>query len=98
MSVTGHNHVSSVKPYMKHTYDSANNALTQRNVSVQSSVTSNIESDIHMNILNIINDLSLVNGETKRMTCPYVILRIHLLLQITWVLSYGIVTRLVVQL
>jgi len=37
MSVTGHNHVSSVKPYMKHTYDSANSALTQRNVRVQSS-------------------------------------------------------------
>ena len=34
MSVTGHNHVASVKPYMKHTYTSANNALTQRNVSV----------------------------------------------------------------
>jgi len=47
MSVTGHTHVSSVKPYMKHTYDSANNALTMRDVSVQSSVTSNIESDIH---------------------------------------------------
>jgi integrase len=37
MSVTGHNNVSSVKPYMKHTYDSANNALTQRNIRVQSS-------------------------------------------------------------
>jgi len=37
MSVTGHTHVSSVKPYMKHTYASANSALTQRNVSVQSS-------------------------------------------------------------
>ena len=37
MSVTGHNNVSSVKPYMKHTYDSAKNALTQRNVQVQSS-------------------------------------------------------------
>ena len=45
MSVTGHNHVSSVQQYMKHTYDSANNALTQRNVSVQSSAASNIESD-----------------------------------------------------
>ena len=45
MSVTGHTHVSSVKPYMKHTFDSANSALTQRNISVQSSVTSNIESD-----------------------------------------------------
>ena len=45
MSVTGHTHVASVKPYMKHTYDSANNALTLRDVSVQSSVTSNIESD-----------------------------------------------------
>jgi integrase len=46
MAVTGHTHVSSVKPYMKHTYDSANNALTQRDTYVQSSVTSNIESDI----------------------------------------------------
>ena len=45
MSVTGHTHVSSVKPYMKHTYESANSALTQRNVSVQSSTASNIESD-----------------------------------------------------
>jgi integrase len=47
MAVTGHTHVSSVRPYMKHTYDSANNALTQRDTYVQSSVTSNIESDIH---------------------------------------------------
>ena len=46
MAVTGHTHVSSVKPYMKHTYDSASNALTQRDTYVQSSVTSNIESDI----------------------------------------------------
>jgi len=46
MAVTGHTHVSSVRPYMKHTYDSANNALTQRDTYVQSSVTSNIESDI----------------------------------------------------
>ena len=46
MAVTGHTHVSSVKPYMKHTYESANNALTQRDTYVQSSVTSNIESDI----------------------------------------------------
>ena len=38
MSVTGHNHVASVRPYMKHTFDSANNALTQRNVSVKSNV------------------------------------------------------------
>ena len=45
MSVTGHNHVSSVKPYMKHTYTSANSALTQRNVSVSLSGTNNIESD-----------------------------------------------------
>jgi len=37
MSVTGHAHVSSVKPYLKNTYHSANSALTQRNVSVQSS-------------------------------------------------------------
>jgi integrase len=34
MSVTGHNHVASVKPYIKHTFTSANSALTQRNVSV----------------------------------------------------------------
>ncbi len=47
MSVTGHTHVASVKPYMKHTFDSANNALTQRDIYVQSSVTSNNESDIH---------------------------------------------------
>jgi len=39
--------VSSVKPYMKHTYDSASNALTQRDTYVQSSVMSNIESDMH---------------------------------------------------
>tara|TARA_R110000822_G_scaffold264810_1_gene388848 strand:- start:2399 stop:3526 length:1128 start_codon:yes stop_codon:yes gene_type:complete len=43
MSVTGHTHVASVRPYMKNTYESANNALTRRNVSVQSSVTSNTE-------------------------------------------------------
>ena len=47
MAVTGHTHVASVKPYMKHTYESANNALTQRNVHVQLSVANNIESDIH---------------------------------------------------
>ena len=34
MSVTGHTHVASVKPYMKNTYESANSALTQRNVSI----------------------------------------------------------------
>ena len=47
MAVTGHTHVSSVKPYMKHTYESANNALTQRDVSVQSTVRSNTESDTY---------------------------------------------------
>ena len=47
MAVTGHTHVASVKPYMKHTYESANNALTQRNVHVQLSVANNIESDTH---------------------------------------------------
>jgi len=47
MSVTGHTHVASVKPYMKHTYESANNALTQRNMSVSLSGTNNRESDIH---------------------------------------------------
>jgi integrase len=45
MSVTGHANVASVKPYLKNTYTAANNALTQRNVSVQSSIVSNIESD-----------------------------------------------------
>ena len=35
MSVTGHNSIVSVKPYMKHTFDSANNALTTRNVTVK---------------------------------------------------------------
>ena len=39
MSVTGHNHVNSVRPYMKHTYESANSALTQRNVCVKSNVS-----------------------------------------------------------
>ena len=47
MAVTGHTHVSSVKPYMKHTFDSANSALTMRDVDVQSTVRSNIESDTH---------------------------------------------------
>ena len=47
MSVTGHTHVSSVKPYMKHTYQSANSALTQRASCVKSSTASNIESIIH---------------------------------------------------
>ncbi len=46
MSVTGHNNISSVKPYLKHSYTSANNALTQRNVSVSLSGTNNIESDV----------------------------------------------------
>jgi integrase len=46
MSVTGHNNISSVKPYLKHSYTSANNALTQRNISVSLSGTNNIESDI----------------------------------------------------
>ena len=45
MSVTGHTHVASVKPYMKHTYESANSALTQRNMSVCLSETKNTESD-----------------------------------------------------
>ena len=45
MAVTGHANVASVKPYLKNTYTSANEALTQRNVSVQSNTVSNIESD-----------------------------------------------------
>ena len=46
MAVTAHTHVSTMRPYMKHTYDSPNNAMTQRDTYVQSSVTSNVESDI----------------------------------------------------
>ena len=42
MSVTGHNHVASVKPYMKNTYLSANNALTARYAHVESNTVSNI--------------------------------------------------------
>ena len=45
MAVSGHTHVSSVKPYHKHTYESASSALTRRDISVQSTVRSNIESD-----------------------------------------------------
>ena len=45
MAVTGHTHVASVKPYMKHTFESANNALTQRDMSVCLSETNNTESD-----------------------------------------------------
>jgi integrase len=45
MSVTGHTHVSSVQPYMKHTYMSANNALTQRSDSLKSTVCCNNKSD-----------------------------------------------------
>ena len=45
MAVTGHANVASVKPYLKNTYTSANEALTRRNVSVQSNTVSNIESD-----------------------------------------------------
>jgi integrase len=45
MAVTGHTHVSSVKPYMKHTYMSANNALTQRSDSLKSTVCCNNKSD-----------------------------------------------------
>jgi len=45
MAVTGHTHVASVKPYMKHTYESANNALTQRDMPVCLSETNNTESN-----------------------------------------------------
>ena len=41
MSVTGHTHVSSVQPYMKHTYASANYALTQRSDSLTINNSSN---------------------------------------------------------
>lgn len=40
MSVTGHTHVSSVQPYMKHTYRSANSALTARQGHVESNAVS----------------------------------------------------------
>ena len=46
MSVTGHTNPQSVKPYMKNTYTSANNALTTRINHVKSTVSVNIESDI----------------------------------------------------
>jgi len=42
MSVTGHTHVASVKPYMKNTFTSANNALTARSAHVESNTVSNI--------------------------------------------------------
>ena len=45
MAVTGHTHVASVKPYIKNTFASANNALTARHAHVELSVTKNIESD-----------------------------------------------------
>ena len=45
MAVSGHTHVSSVKPYHKHTYESANSALTQRDITVQSTVGSNNKGD-----------------------------------------------------
>tara|TARA_R100000773_G_C4221076_1_gene119945 strand:- start:3931 stop:5037 length:1107 start_codon:yes stop_codon:yes gene_type:complete len=38
MSVTGHANPASVKPYMKNTYTSANNALTLRNSTIQSNL------------------------------------------------------------
>jgi integrase len=37
MSVTGHSNPQSVKPYMKNTYNSANNALTTRKHYVKNS-------------------------------------------------------------
>ena len=46
MSVTGHANPQSVKPYLKNTYTSANNALTTRINHVKSTVSENIESDI----------------------------------------------------
>jgi len=38
MSVTGHANPSSVKPYMKNTYSSAESALTARNIHVKSTL------------------------------------------------------------
>ena len=38
MSVSGHANPQSVKPYMKNTFDSANNALTMRKNSIESAM------------------------------------------------------------
>ena len=35
MAVTGHTHIASVKPYMKHTFTSASNALDTRGVTYE---------------------------------------------------------------
>ena len=43
MAVSGH--MCLHEPYHKHTYESANSALTRRDITVQSTVRSNIESD-----------------------------------------------------
>lgn len=46
MSVTGHANPQSVKPYMKHTYESANSALTTRKKYATSISTADMEKDI----------------------------------------------------
>jgi len=46
MSVTGHTNISSVQPYIKNTFTSANNALTKRTNHVKSTLSADIESDI----------------------------------------------------
>ena len=46
MSVTGHANPQSVKPYMRHTYDAANSALTQRKSCSKSISDADKESDI----------------------------------------------------
>ena len=46
MSVTGHTNISSVQPYIKNTFTSANNALTKRTNHVKSTLSADSESDI----------------------------------------------------
>ena len=47
MSVTGHANPSSVKPYLKNTLSSANNALTARKIHGKSIVTAEQKEIIH---------------------------------------------------
>jgi integrase len=46
MSVTGHTNITSVQPYIKNTFTSANNALTTRTNHVKSITNADTESDI----------------------------------------------------
>ena len=60
----GHAHPQSVQPYIKNTFDSANNALTKRQIMLSNIYKlQNINMDIHNIDLNI--------GETQRTNCPH---------------------------